>query len=360
MNRRDFLKQCIAFGLSFPLAAHANQAWSKQNSNTLIIVELQGGNDGLNTLVPFSDPRYYDLRPNIGLKQNEIITLNREMGLHHSLEALMPLWQNNQFQIMQGVGYHNPNLSHFRSIEIWNTASKSEEYLDQGWLSRALEKSPQAINGLVLDGQHGPLSGSGKTLQIRNIEQFLKQSDRMKHSGQHLGANPALNHLLKTQGVIDQGADTLRTRLQPLQAPKKFNKDRFAKQMALATQIIQSNLNIPVIKVRLNGFDTHANQKPIQARLLKMLAQAIASSEAALQSTGHWPSTTIMTYSEFGRRAKENGSKGTDHGTAAPHFIIGGSVKGGLTGKQPGLDNLDKNNLRYTTDFSELFKQAKV
>jgi len=357
MKRRDFLKYCGALGLSFPLGQFAHA--ETPHASTTILIELQGGNDGLNTVVPYADDRYYELRPNIGMKHNEIISLDRQLGLHNALEPLMPIWEKKQFNIMLGVGYQKPNLSHFRSIEIWNTASLSDQYLEKGWIANLLNKdSTHAINGLVLGGQYGPLTGTDKTLQIRNVEQFLKQSKNIPHEQLHQTRNPALNHLLQTQSIIDQAADTLKTQLKPLQAPVKFEKNAFARQMALATQIIQSNLNIPAIKVRLNGFDTHANQKPTQARLLKILAQSIATTEKALQASGHWNKTTIMTYSEFGRRAKENGSKGTDHGTAAPHFILGGAVQGGLSGKQPSLKDLDNNNLKYTTDFKTLFSMA--
>ncbi len=362
MNRRDFLKYCTAMGLSFPLANNSHAA-SQAQRNTLLLIELQGGNDGLNTVIPYADPRYYELRPTIAIDRSEVIELNASLGLHPSLQALLPIWQQQQLQIMLGVGYHNPNLSHFRSIEIWNTASRSDQYLDQGWLASKLAQQNAAIDGLVLGGQFGPLSGAANTVQIRNIEQFLKQS---RHRGQHKqhhaqhSNNPALNHLLQTQSVIDQAADTLKTQLKKLQAPQAFDKNAFARQMQLATQIIQSDLNIPVIKVRLNGFDTHANQKGTHARLLKTLADSIAASQQALQVSGHWPHVTMMTYSEFGRRAKENGSRGTDHGTAAPHFILGGSVMGGFSGHQPSLTDLDNHNLKYTTDFKQLFAQAKL
>lgn len=364
MNRRDFLKTCTLAGLSFPIfsgQANSKMAPSQnEHQKTILLIELQGGNDGLNTVVPYSDDRYYELRPNIALPKTEIITLNSQLALHHALEPLMPIWEKQQCQIMLGIGYQNPNLSHFRSIEIWNTASDSDQYLDKGWLAKTLEtQSQSAIRGLVLGGQYGPLAGAEGTLQIRNVQQFLKQSRRQSIASEHLTRNPALNHLLQTQSVIDQAASRLKTQLKPLQAPSVFAKDAFSRQMALATQIIQSDLNIPAIKVRLNGFDTHANQKPIQARLLKSLASNIAKTELALLATGHWQDTRIMTYSEFGRRAKENGAKGTDHGTAAPHFILGGDIQGGLSGAQPSLNNLEKNNLKYTTDFKAFFALAQ-
>ena len=372
MNRRDFLKNCMAMGLSFPALGYTPYANAKNSLNleltdtilkgsTKVLIELQGGNDGLNTVVPFNDPLYKELRPTLALKSGEVITLNNELALHHSLEGLMPLWEKKQLQIVLGVGYEKPNLSHFRSIEIWDTASKSNQYLSDGWLAELLTKEDQPISGLVLGGGSGPLQGVENIISIKNINQFLKKQRRIdNHLAQHHAAsqNHALNKIIETQKIIDQASERIKVKLKPLQAPQAFNKHPFARQVSLATQIIQSDLNIPVIKLSLGSFDTHINQKPKHARLLKMLAESLNTMHQALESTGHWNKTKIMTYSEFGRRAAENGSRGTDHGTAAPHFIIGGSVRGGIVGKQPSLANLNKNNLQYTTDFRQLYNLA--
>jgi len=361
MNRRDFLKYCLASGLSFPAmpVALASESFSNKTMGTLILIEFQGGNDGLNMVVPYQDDRYYDLRPTLGMKANEIITLNKELALHYALEPMMPLWEAKQVALFLGLGYAKPNHSHFRSIEIWETASKSHQYLEEGWVARALQKmQAEVANGLVLGGEFGPLSGLAKTLEIKNIQSFLRQGERLKPSVDQKVNNPALEKLLVTQSIILDAANHIKTHLKPLQAPVAFAKNSFAQQMALATQIIQSGLNIPAIKVNLHSFDTHANQRPTQARLLAQFAQAVAASQKALQTTGHWDDTVMMTYSEFGRRAKENGAKGTDHGTAAPHFVIGGKVSGGLYGQQPSLENLVKNDLVFTTEFKQMYQFA--
>jgi len=363
MNRRDFIKYCGAIGIGIALPGSLFARKLPFSNKTIILIELQGGNDGLNTVVPFSDPLYYELRPSLGLKSSELIKLNDHLALHASLEPLMPLWEQKQLNIMLGLGYDDPNLSHFRSIDIWNTNAASNQYLERGWLLEYLDEfqkpsSPVIANGLVLGGEQGPLAGLPKTLQIKNINHFLKQSQLLSTQPVRHTANPALLHFNKTQYDIQSAALTLKTHLKPMQAPKIFGSHPFSKQFTLACQIIQSDLNIPIIKLNLNGFDTHSNQRPQHARLLKTLAQAINHSHQALQSTGHWHNTVIMTYSEFGRRAKENGSKGTDHGTAAPHFIIGGRVKGGFTGLQPRLNNLTNNNLKFSQHFSNLYNQV--
>ncbi len=363
MNRRDFIKYCGTLGLTLSLPERLfaqNEIGSKK---TIILIELQGGNDGLNTVIPYTDPLYYALRPTIGLKNSEIIKLNNHLALHASLEPLMPLWEQHQLNIMLGLGYEKPNLSHFRSIEIWNTNATSDQYLEHGWLSAYLEgfqkASPLSIaNGLVLGGEQGPLLGVPKTLQIKNIARFLSHSKSLSELPESTTTNSALLQLIKTHNTIQNAALTIKTHLKPLQAPKPFENHPFSKQFALATQIIQSDLNIPVIKLNLSSFDTHVNQRPQHARLLKILAQTINSAQRALKATGHWQNTVIMTYSEFGRRAKENGSKGTDHGTAAPHFIMGGHILDGFSGSQPPLSDLTHNNLKFTTHFSALYQKV--
>lgn len=363
MKRRDFIKSCIAMGLVFPNAqntpfAHAHNL---QPKHTKILIELEGGNDGLNTVIPYKDPLYKDLRPTLALEAGEVISLNNSLALHHSLEDLMPIWEKNQIKIVLGVGYEQPNLSHFRSIEIWNTASKSNEYLSNGWLAPNLNTLiKQQITGLVLGGSSGPLEGVDQAIHIRNIKRFIKKGRVGIHPTDLQGNNynSGLQKIINTQRVIDEAAANIKVKIRPLKTPVEFKKNDFAQQAALATQIIQSDLNIPVIKLRLKNFDTHVNQKPKHANLLKILSESIYAMHQALNTSGHWENTTIMTYSEFGRRARENGSKGTDHGTAAPHFIIGGSIKGGFAGEQPNLSNLHKDNLQFTTDFKQLYQLA--
>jgi len=368
MNRRKFIKYCIASGLSFPFLNFAHSykdvGFKERSGNTLILVELKGGNDGLNTVVPYSDPLYYEYRPSLGLKENEIVKINNELALHHSMEGLMPLWEKKQCAIILGIGYDNPNLSHFRSIEIWDTASESDEYVREGWLNSYFKSNKMSrqdafiARGLVLGGSSGPLALLPETLQIRNLKKFLRKSTKISTDSHANVTNRALKKLIDTENIIAQAADNIKLHLKPLNAPNGFPKNYFSNQLALAAQVIQSNLGIPVIKVSLRGFDTHARQKVTHARLLKQLTEGFVNLESALAATGHWQKTTIMTYSEFGRRPKENGSAGTDHGTAAPHFLLGGSVKGGLFGKQPQLAHLDSGNLKYTTHFKQLYKMA--
>jgi len=358
MNRRDFLKYCVSAGLSFPVVSSA-YADEKHFSGTLILIEFQGGNDGLNMVVPYQDDRYYHLRPTLGMQQNEIVTLNKQLAFHHALEPLMPLWEQHNIALFLGVGYAQPNHSHFRSIEIWETASNSNQYLEEGWVAKELEQVQADIaNGIVLGGEFGPLAGLDKTLEIKNVQAFLNQGRRLHPMQTKSSTHTALEHLILTESIILDAAKHIKTHLKPLQSPVAFEKNSFAQQMALATQIIQSGLNIPAIKINLHSFDTHANQRPTQERLLSQFARAVMASQKALILTGDWKNTVMMTYSEFGRRVKENGAKGTDHGTAAPHIVMGGNVSGGFYGKQPSLEKLIKNDLIFSTDFKQMYQFA--
>jgi uncharacterized protein (DUF1501 family) len=359
-SRRALLKSVAASTLMLPFA----QALAKKQNHTLILIELQGGNDGLNTVIPYTNPLYFKYRPTLAMQENERIAISSQYALHNSLEPLMPLWQAKKMAIYLGLGYPNPNRSHFRSIEIWDTASKSDEYLDDGWLKTILVETythHRTANGLILGGQAGPLSGTPQLIELKNLKQFSRQTKNITtlQTENENTQNHALRKLINTQQEIEQASVNIQKNLKPLRTNTEFGNHPFAKQMAVASQAIQSNLNIPVIKTSLKSFDTHSNQKYKHKRLLKILAENISLTQQALELSGDWKNITIMTYSEFGRRAKENGTKGTDHGTAAPHFIIGGSIKGGIYGKQPGLEDLDNNDLKYTTDFNDLFNFAK-
>jgi uncharacterized protein (DUF1501 family) len=358
MQRRDFLK---AVGL-VPLAAGLpNLAFAAAPGgnyrNLLVLIELKGGNDGLNTVVPYADPAYYDLRPRLGIPREQVIQLDSQVGLHPALQPLMSLWQARELAVVQGVGYPDPNLSHFRSIEIWDTASRSNEYLSEGWLTRAFQANPVprsfAADGVVLGSQDlGPLAGTGaRALALANTEQFLRQA-RLADDATTTSSNPALAHILKVEDDIVQAAAGLASN-QLLRTA--FPKGQLGNALNTAAQVISGNGGVAVVRVTHNGFDTHNGQPGVHQRLLKELAEGLVAFKAALQEIGRWDSTLIITYAEFGRRAQENGSLGTDHGTANTHFVLGGSVRGGLYGQAPSLTRLEGGNLVHAVDFRSLY-----
>jgi uncharacterized protein (DUF1501 family) len=358
MNRRDFLKVLsltpfIPYVTNLSLAAPSQANWN----NLLVLLELKGGNDGLNTVIPYTDPTYYDLRPRLGINRDKVLQLDEKMGFHPALEALMPLWKNNELAIIQSVGYPDPNLSHFRSIEIWETASHSYQYLSEGWLSRVFAAYPPpktfAADAIVIGSSDlGPFSGgTARVVVLSNIQRFLTQ---VKQDGILNGrpANPALAHILKVEEDIRQAARNLKT---SDVFKTEFPDSPFGNALKTASQVIAGNSGIAVIKVSLDGFDTHSNQFNRQERLLREMAEGLSAFKKALIEINRWNSTLILSYSEFGRRPRENLSTGTDHGTANVHFMLGGRVKGGLYGQIPRLNQLEGDNLRFAVDFRSLY-----
>jgi uncharacterized protein (DUF1501 family) len=353
MERRDFLRlsALIPFAGMTGLARAATAPGARR---LLVLVELKGGNDGLNTVVPFADPRYAELRPRLAIAREQVVQLTERAGLHPSLAPLRPIWDARELAVVQGVGYPDPNLSHFRSIEIWDTASRSDEYLDEGWIARAFERSPCpatfAADGVVVgSGGMGPLSGrKARALALTRPEQFLR-SARLARPEPAAVRNASLAHILRVENDV-------RVSAQRLDAGREFAtvfpQGPFGNASGTAAQLAANPAGIAVVRLSLGSFDTHANQQGVHANLLRQLGEGLAALRTALMEIGRWDSTVIATYAEFGRRARENESGGTDHGTASAHLVLGGAVRGGLHGAPPALDRLDGNgNLPHAIDF---------
>ena len=365
MNRRDFIRQLGAGALTAALPGVVLAVPAEVNRNTdyrnlLVLIELKGANDGLNTLIPYADSMYYALRPRLAIRREEVVTLTERAGLHPSLASLLPLWQSGELALVQGVGYPTPNLSHFRSIEIWDTASKSDETLAEGWLARAFAQArpPRdlAADGLLVGAQEpGPLAGA-RTVALANPEQFLRQARPLQaHTGRVAAPPSALSHLLGVESDIVQAASRLGTAGAGATLSTVFPQTQFGNSVKASMQVLASGAKVATIRLSLNGFDTHQNQPGTHANLLRQFAEGMIALRSALIELGRWDSTLVMSYSEFGRRAAENASNGTDHGTAGVQFALGGRVKGGLYGEAPRLDRLDNGNLVHTVDFRSLY-----
>ncbi len=377
MKRRNFLgatssvainATALTTGLAL-LGGHApgwaqgvGQRASSLAERILILIELKGGNDGLNTVVPYADPAYYQLRNSIGIKADEVIKIDARVGLHPELKATLPLWEKGELGIVQGVGYPNPNLSHFRSIEIWETSSRANEYLDDGWVGRAMKvgydrQANFTAEGVLIGGSDlGPLAGA-RAVTLNNPEAFVSQARFAAQTPALADGNAALHHLLKVEGDISRVVQGLRG--DKYSFTTEFPQGQLGSGVRAAAQIVASQkgkAGVPVILLTLGSFDTHQNQLGAHANLLRQLGEGMAALKSALVELGAWDRTLVMTFSEFGRRARQNNSGGTDHGTAAPHFIAGGAVRGGLYGQAPDLTRLDAaQNLIYTTDFRQLY-----
>jgi uncharacterized protein (DUF1501 family) len=362
MNRRKFLSAVGSLPLIGTMngvawAAAPTTAASTPYNNLLVLIELKGANDGLNTVIPFANPLYAQLRPRLAIARDQVLQLSEQEGLHPALQPLMPLWQNKELAVVQGVGYPNANLSHFRSIEIWDTASKSDEYLDAGWLARVFAQAPAprqfAADGVVVGSSDmGPLSGPGvRTIALADTAQFLRNA-KLAQPGTDQ-RNAALKHILSVENEIVHAASKLNANRV---FKTEFPRSAFGNQVRTAAQLVASNAGMATIRLTLSGFDTHAGQLGTQANLLKDLAEGISALKAALTELNRWDSTLVMTYAEFGRRPKENQSGGTDHGTANAHFVTGGKVTGGIYGQAPQLNRLDGNgNLPFAVDFRSMY-----
>ena len=358
MNRRDFVRFIATVPLAISAAPLARaDARRTRYDHLLVLIELKGGNDGLNTVVPFADPRYYALRTRLGIPRDQVLQLDERSAFNPVLKLLWPLWEGRELAVVQGVGYPQANLSHFRSIEIWDTASKSDEYLSEGWLSRAFSVAPvpraYAADGVVVGGQDlGPLAGSGtRVVTLADTERFRQQA---RLANPHNGSgNAALRHIMRVEQDIVQAAEGLKG---DHVFRAEFPRTPFGAAVRTAAQVISSRAGVAVVRLSLNGFDTHSNQSGTHTRLLQSLAEGMAALKQALVELNRWNSTLVMTYAEFGRRPKENLSGGTDHGTASVHFVTGGRVRGGLYGMPPALDRLDGNgNLPFAVDFRDLY-----
>jgi uncharacterized protein (DUF1501 family) len=329
----------------------------------LLLVELKGGNDGLNTVVPYADPRYRELRPALGLAREKVVQLDEHVGLHEKLEPLMESWKARDLAIVQGVGYPSPNRSHFRSIEIWDTASSSTQTLSEGWVARAFEHSIRpkdaGVDSIVIDTNSLPVMGPElRTIVMQDAENFLRQAQAMKDNPLvNDGGNRALRHLLAVRREVNAAAASLSDKLRAASAPAEpyVQEGPLGRELDLATRIITAQVPVVAVKIALGGFDTHANQAPTHERLLGLLANGLATFRRNMIAAGRWDDVLVLTYSEFGRRAKQNASGGTDHGAAAPQFVMGGKVKGGLHGVYPSLTDLQDGDLRHTVDFRDVY-----
>ena len=374
MNRRSFLRTALATpalvagGVSLGVIARpavaasaaATAAARADYRRTLVLIELKGGNDGLNTLVPYADPAYYALRPTIAIARDQVVPLSDRAGLHPALAPLLPLWTAGQLAVLQGVGYPAANLSHFRSIEIWDTASRSDVVLQTGWLTRAFTDVPVpssfAADGVVIGSSDlGPLAGGGtRAIALTDAEQFLRRA-KLAQNGR-TRVNPALAHIMKVEGDVVQAASHLSAR-RAFATP--FPDNAFGKAIGTACQILANPAGVAVVRVTLAGFDTHANQPATQARLLGQLGQGLAALRSALVELDRWDDTLVLTYAEFGRRPKENVNNGTDHGTANVHFAMGGRVRGGFHGAAPDLAALGtEGNPAFALDFRNVYATA--
>lgn len=386
-SRRDFLTTSglFAAGASFMLGNSSLKAFAPnpmlkalaalESNKTLVIVRLKGGNDGLNTIIPRDNDVYYNIRPNIAIQENELIPLSDEYGINASMASLMPHWNDGNMAVLQSVGYPDQDFSHFRSSDIWASASDTEEYLTTGWVGRYLDQEfpaysiapPNAPAGLQIGVRTNFLFKGADTsmaLAISNPTEFY----RIAQTGQLydtslLPENCYGNEATFMRDVANNSfrySEAIKTAFDASSTDVDYPQEgQLPEQLQIVARLIKGRLGTKVYLVDIGGFDTHAEQRvdDLHEFLLGDVANSInAFIEDLKGETDAWENTLIMTISEFGRTVHENGSFGTDHGTSAPQFIFGANISGGLKGEHSDLNNLsDYGDMDYKMDFRAMY-----
>lgn len=344
----------------------------------LVVVQLSGGNDGLNTVVPYADELYEQNRIALRIDKNTVLKLDDAVGLHPNLKGFAKLAEQGTFSVVQGVGYPNPDRSHFSSMDIWHTAERAPERRRDGWLGRCVDLAAQvdlAARGegasaaaLHLGAGPLPLALSSRASAIPSIESldgFRLRDERALQLAQLEGLASArrdassdmLAFLQRTTLGAYASSQRVRSALEAESSAAEYPGHRLAGKLKNVARLIDSGLETRIYYVSLDGFDTHANQRQTHANLMTELSESVTAFVSDLATRGHLDRTTVLMFSEFGRRVKENASLGTDHGAAAPLFLAGGGLrKPGVVGKHPSLADLDREgDLKFHTDFRSVY-----
>ena len=380
VTRRKFLQLtagAVAVGAAAPLlsvdeiAAAAVNRPLAAGTPIVVMVTLYGGNDGLNTVIPYTDSLYFSSRPEISYKADTLLPLDAELALNPAMKGLKSLWDQKKVAIIRGVGYPKPDRSHFSSMAKWQTASP-EKHINTGWLGRWIdtqaEDSMLAISlGSVLPPLFAGAKRSGSVLPLGGL--VIPKGSVATNCLQLAKISRADNSLMAAAATSMRNLFSVSTTVQPiLKAPAPVAVDlpvtnggnaggdsNLAQQLDVVAKLIAAGSPTKVWSVSLGGFDTHANEANAQAALLGSVSDSISRFISQMKSTSRSADVTVVVYSEFGRRVVGNGSQGTDHGTSGPMFIVGEQVNGGFYGDQPSLKNLVNGDLAVTTDFRDVY-----
>ncbi|HMP90297.1 MAG TPA: DUF1501 domain-containing protein [Kiritimatiellia bacterium] len=408
-TRREFLRTSLVGGAltwSIPLflqstmrslAANALgssiQVERGRDGNILVVLQLAGGNDGLNTLVPITNDHYYKARPRLALPPGNTLKISGEHGLHPAMSGLRQIFDDGQLAIIQGVGYPNPNRSHFRSMEIWQTATDSNRTAAHGWIGRYFDNACSgcpSTTGICI-GNETPaafLSQSPIGITFRNPSDYQLATSQFSMTGtgpeddlfrelNMLGANPEFSgssieglsgrsrpntgespiDFLERTALNAQVTSEQVRKISESASLKKYPDSELGRDFELVSKLIRGGMDTRVYYLSHGGFDTHVNQGGAHDRLLRQFSDALRVFLADMKESGNLDRVTVMTFSEFGRRVAENANQGTDHGAAAPVFIAGGRVRPGIHGEAPSLSpkKLDRGDLVHTVDFRQIY-----
>jgi len=377
IKRRNFIKlsSLATASLFVPkflnaMAQDDDKALPKGN-RVLVVLQLSGGNDGLNTVIPFTNDIYYKSRPVIGLQKDKILTLTDEAGIHPELLFFKSLYDEGNLGILNSVGYPDPDRSHFRSMDIWQSASDSNQFLQTGWIGRYLdEQCPDCemlTTALEFDDTLS-MAGRGRIQKAlaakdpgrlfnNSKDAFLKSLTKMYqgelHDKEH--ENP-VDYLYKTMAATQSSASYIFEKSNSKKTTAIYPNTQLGKSMKTISSLILSDANTQIYYVSIGSFDTHADQIGRQAALFKQINDATEAFTNDMKANNRFEDVLLFTFSEFGRRVGQNASKGTDHGTANNMFFVGGGLKEkGLLNNMPDLENLDAGDLKYQVDFKSIY-----
>jgi uncharacterized protein (DUF1501 family) len=371
INRRKFLTLgSLATGtMMLPkfLKAFEGPVQSLNNRKVLVVLQLSGGNDGLNTVIPVRNDIYYRERPGLSISREKSLSLNNEAGLHPSLTQLKALYDEGNLSILNNVGYPNPDRSHFRSMDIWQTASNSNEVLNSGWLGRYLDAEcvncSRPTQVLEIDDMLSlALSGEKmKGIALRDTKRLYDTSQdpfykKMLNAGLQSQDDEPVSYLYKVMAETISSADYIfqQSKLRP--NTTVYPDSEIGKNLKTIASLISSDINTRVYYVSLGSFDTHVGQQAKQEKLFNELNEAIKPFTDDMKSSHRFEDVLMISFSEFGRRVSENGSGGTDHGTANNMFLISGGLKNkGILNEMPDLTNLTDGDLNQQVDFKRVY-----
>ena len=371
IKRKEFIQvgSLATASLLLPkfLKAFEGQNMVPIGNKVVVILQLSGGNDGLNTVIPVRNDIYYKARPRLGIVRDKALSLTDEVGLNPALTAFKDLYDDGSLGILNNVGYPNPDRSHFRSMDIWHTASQSSEYWNNGWVGRYLDaqckgcdRPTQAIEiddilSLALKGEHmkGIAVKDPRRLYGTANEKFFKDVSKNHKSD---GEEQTAEYLYKTMAETLSSADYIfqQSRMHPTNA--EYPKTELGNSLKTIASLIYSEINTKVYYVSLGSFDTHINQEGQQQRLFTEMNEAVRTFVKDLKANNRFNDVLLFTFSEFGRRVAQNASNGTDHGTANNMFLVSGGLKQkGIINELPDLNDLDEGDLKYKIDFKNVY-----
>jgi uncharacterized protein (DUF1501 family) len=368
MKRRQFIKRSALASSLFLVPEFLKPlqyiSGAKENKN-LVIIQLSGGNDWLNTIVPFKNDLYYKNRPKLSIKEDKVTLLDKELGLNNAMLSLKEFYDEGHMAVVNNVGYPNPDRSHFRSLDIWHTASNYNEFWNTGWIGRYLDSNCQnAHEAITVDGDLSlALKGEHlKGIAVKDAKRLFTQT-RLPYFKNiaEIGKSETLNednqgYLYKTLIETCSSAEYIYETSKTKQNNFEYPDTPFAKQLKNIATFIESGLNTKVYYASLGGFDTHVNQTGKHQNLLSTYSEALSAFIKNLKALNKWNDTLVFTFSEFGRRVEENASQGTDHGTAGNVLLFSSQLKKkGVVNAGPDLSDLDDGDLRFKLDFRSLY-----